>query len=148
MSRGATRSAQVELPITAAPEPVLEDLANKARRLFREEVTPAFQAAITRMTLKVAAPLLEAGPTYVSDAIAERDRKSVKLEWLVVLLLTAPDGVKHELVTLLNRIAGYKAPERAREITEAEELRIRRLAARRLAPVIADAIDAEVEAYR
>lgn len=149
MTRNNPRaSAQADLPLMAAPSPTLEDLADKARRAFREEVTPAFQAAVTRMTPKVAAPLLECGPTYLADAIAERDRKSVRLEWLVVLLMTAPDGAKHELVTLLNRLAGYKPPERARELTLEEEFRIWRAATERRAPGIVDGIKAEIEAAR
>lgn len=136
-------NSQPDLPFF--DEPSDADRAERGRRLWREELLPVVEAAVTRMTLKEVAHLLQQSAPAVSDALKERDRKGVRLEWLVVLLCTAPEAVRFELLAKLCRIAGYMAPERARKLTEAEEFRIWRAATKRLAPGIAELVEREIE---
>lgn len=141
---------QVEMPFV---EPTLstEEQAARAEKIWERRVLPVLAAAIHRLTLKECAELFDARPSYISDALAtgeqrrEEQRKRPPIPWLVALLVGAPEATKLELLTVLCGVAGYRAPERARQLTDREELRLRRAATRRLAPALADIIDREIE---
>lgn len=148
------KGLQVEMPLEQRP-PSTAELRAAGSRAWRGsddgEALPSppflevFTAAVARVGIKECVHLFDVQPTMLPDALRERDRKGPRLEWLITLLIAAPDAVKHELVTAINRIAGFRPPERRRELTADEELRVRRRATRRLAPAIADLIDQEVE---
>jgi hypothetical protein len=107
-------------------------------------VLPAIRIAVDRLTLKEAATICGTQPSQLSDALNERDRKSVKAEWLTALIVAAPEAIRRELVAAINRVGGYKPPEQLRELTPAEELAIWKRAVGRLSPGIVDAIEQEV----
>lgn len=136
---------QAVLPFEPAPPPSSDQLHAKGRTHFKNDVLPKVRAAIERLTQKECAVLFDSSPSGISDALEHRDRKRPALEWLVHLLVAAPEATKLELLAELCRIAGYKSPERAREMTAEEELAARKRATRRLAPGIADLIDREIE---
>lgn len=121
-----------------------EQQHDRGSRTYREQVLPIVRGTIERLTTKECASLFDVQPSAISDAIAGRDRKHVQLEWLVQLLMAAPEGSKLELLTTLCRIAGYKAPERARELTPEEQLRIYKRYAERV-PGMAELIAKEIE---
>lgn len=112
---------------------------------LRTEVMPAIASAVARVTLKECNALFNARQSHISDAIAFRDGRAFDIEWVLALLLAAPEATKLELLTALCRVAGYRAPERARELTDAEELRIWKKAVGRLAPGIVRDIEEEVD---
>ena len=136
--------AQTELPL---PERDLstEDLRAIAAKRWSDTVQPLLAAAIHRLGGKECAVLFDSSPSYISSAVKEQQGKSIAADWLVALLVAAPDATKLEILTELNRIAGFRAPERRREMTAEEELRARMRAMRRLAPAVADLIDREIE---
>lgn len=111
-----------------------------------ETVLAVVRLAVDRMTLKEVAFLLDTSPSFLADALAERDRKGVKAEWLIVLIIGAPPKVRAELVFEINRVAGFKAPELAKPLTDAQKLAIVLRAVKRLAPGIVSSIDEEVDA--
>lgn len=135
---------QTEIPFQVAV-PDSGDLRDRGVRAWRDRVLPMVRAAIERLTLKECAVLFDSSPSGISDALSERERKRPALEWLVVLLVAAPEATRLELLTELCRVAGYKAPERARELTAEEELRLWKRAVQRLAPGIAPQIEREVD---
>lgn len=136
--------SQTELALVAAPTSTKEQHA-RAEAIWQERILPIVRAAIERLTLKECAELFDAQPSGISDALAERERKRPAMEWLVALLVAAPEATKLELLTALCNLAGYKAPERARQLTPAEELQIYKRAVARLAPGIVPTIEQEVE---
>lgn len=138
------RQAELPLDPTTAP-PSAEELAERGRRLYADSIKPAFVRAVDRLTLKEVAWLTGASGPLILDAIAGRDRKSVKLEWLVVLLVAAPEDVRRELVVALNRVAGYQEPEKRKPLEPRDENRIWRRAVTKLAPGILPLIEEEID---
>lgn len=136
---------QTTLDLPPAAPPSIEELAERGRRVYAEAIVPAFKAAVDRMTLKEVAWLLKSTGPKILDAIDGRDRKSVRLEWLVVLLVAAPEDVRRELVAALNRVAGYQEPAKRKALEPADELRIYRRAVARLAPGILSNIEEEID---
>jgi hypothetical protein len=116
---------------------------------LRTAVMPAIASAVARVTLKECNALFNARQSHIGDAIAFREIngsvRAFDIEWVVALLLAAPEATKLELLTALCKVAGYRAPERARELTDAEELRIWKKAVGRLAPGIVHDIEEEVD---
>ena len=122
------------------------------------KVLEEIQALVRTLTPKEAVYLLDTSDTALADALAERtDREGRKrrlplpqsfvwhAEWLLMLLVAAPQADRDRLFGVLARELGYKAPERAKKLSEAEELRIWKRAVGRLAPGIESAIAAEIE---
>jgi hypothetical protein len=110
-----------------------------------ERVLRVVRLAIDRLTLKEVAFLLDTSPSMLADALAERDRKRFAAEWLVILITASPEPVRGELVAELNRCGDYRPPQRAKQLTPEEELRITRKALARIAPGLLPTIDAELE---
>lgn len=137
--------SQVELSFPPSPPPSSDKLRALAHATWLEDVLPVFAAAVQRVTPKEAAYLFDISSTYLSDALKEQQNKGVRLEWLVALLVAAPDAVKVELLGALCKVAGFRAPERRRELSEKEELAIYRRAVKRHAPAIAELAEREVE---
>lgn len=111
-----------------------------------DSVLAAVKVAVDQLTLKEAAFLLDTSPSQLSDALAERDRKSVRAEWLVTLLVGTPPKVRDAIMGELARVSGYKKPERAEKLTDKRRAEILTRAIARLAPGLEAAIDAELEA--
>lgn len=87
---------------------------------------PVLRAAIDRMTHKEAAYQFKTTGPGLTDALAERDRKRPAMQWLIQLLIAAPEAAKFELLSKLCDIAGYKPPERKEPLTDSEDARIAR----------------------
>jgi hypothetical protein len=136
---------QADLVFPERQPPTIEQQRALAAATYENEVLPLVAAAIARITSTRAAALFDARPSYLADALAQRQDKEVRLAWLVALLLDAPDANKLELLSKLCEIAGYRAPERSRQLTDGEENRMRKAALRRHAPALADLIDREIE---
>lgn len=136
--------SQSEFDFPALPEPDIETRAEQGHRAWDERLLPVIRAAIERIGPKTVAPLLGVGDTLMSDALAQRSRKGVRCEWLVVLLFTAPPSVRHELVAEINRLAGYEPPHRRKKISPEDELAIRKRETKRLAPGIEALIEEAV----
>lgn len=137
---------QVELAFPPAPAPTVERQCANAFAAYETEVLPLVAAAVARITATRAASLFDASPSYLADALKERQDKGVRLAWLVALLIDAPEATKLELLAKLCEIAGYRSPERARPMSPEEENRARRRAMGKfLAPELIALIEQEVE---
>lgn len=150
MSAKAQRATpQAELPMPLDSRPRDESAREKHVRghvVFLDEVLPIVRGVIERVTGKECAQLFDVQPSGLSEALtgtSPRGRET-HLEWLVQLLLHAPEGCKLELLTTLCNVAGYKAPERSRPLTESEQLRIYKRYAEKV-PGMADLIAKEIE---
>lgn len=113
--------------------------------VWRRRVLPAIATAVERVTPKECAELFDARPGGITDALAERDRKSPRAEWIVMLLIAAPEATKLELLTELCRIAGYAAPPKKKKLTQAERDRRRWEEAKRMAPGLVEVIDSLID---
>jgi hypothetical protein len=71
--------------------------------------------------IKELAYQVDSSPSLVSDALAERDRKRVAAEWLVTIILRAPEPAA---LALLQRLADLRGCEvsRRRALTAEEKL--------------------------
>lgn len=144
---------QTEIAFAPAPPPTTAQLRAEGVRQWNGDEDPdsdggfleVFAAAVARVGTKECVHLFNVQPSMLPDALKERERKGPRLDWLVILLVAAPEPVKHELIARLNAIAGYRPPQRRRELTEAEELRIWKRATARLAPGIVADIEQEVD---
>lgn len=58
---------------------------------------------------------------YLSDALLERDRKSIKAQWIPIILAMAPDASRRAILEVLSRPCGYDVSRR-RELTAEEKL--------------------------
>lgn len=134
--------AQIEI---AYPPPSAEDLANTARRLWQEKLLPAIRTAVDRQTLKEASFLMNVKGSMLSDALAGRTRKGMKVEWLLVLLMTLPEVSRHELLSELTRLCGYKPPERKKTLTSDDENNVIKRFLKTKAPGLLDALAKELE---
>lgn len=76
--------------------------------------------AIAQITPKDLCWRLGIKESYLSDAIAERDRKTIKASWVPVILAMAPDGARRAILEQLAKPVGYDV-ERRRELTDAEK---------------------------
>jgi hypothetical protein len=149
------RVPQTVLPIDGCREESPREKHARGRVVYEEQVLPAFRGAVERVSGKECTGLFDTAPSTLSSALSTSDetretaRKYVQLEWLVQLLLHAPDGVKLELLSKLCGLAGYRPPERKRKLSAAERAERRWDELKRLAPgllpMIDSAIDAELE---
>lgn len=112
---------------------------------FLDNFLPILRAAIDRVTAKEAAFLFDVKGSYLADALAPRDERYSRIEWLVILLVAAPDPVRAELLAELCRIGGYKKPERRRKKNDAEENEAYKRAIAKFAPGLVDLIEREVD---
>jgi hypothetical protein len=130
-----TAPAQTSLPFR-------KDVA--AERAW-DGVLEAIRAAVGEMGgVKELAYQVDASPSLVSDALAERDRKRVAAEWLVTLLLRAPEPCAAALLQRLAELRGYEV-KRRRPMTAEEKLeRLTEKLRARLGPLGA-ALAAEVD---
>lgn len=115
---------------------------------LRTEVMPAIAVACSRMG-KGLGNLFDARASHVADAIAFREIngsvRAFDVEWLVALLLAAPDATKLDLLATLCDVAGYRPPERKRKLNPVDENAALWRAIKKLAPGLAELIEQEVE---
>lgn len=58
--------------------------------------------------------------SYLSDAIVERDRKTIKASWIPVILAMAPDSARRAILEQMSKSVGYEVTRR-RELTPEEK---------------------------
>lgn len=97
-------------------------IADKARAMHRA-LLDILRSVVARVSLKEVAFMLDTSPSMVADALAERERKGVRLEWLPVLLGVADDGEREEILKLLADPFGFTV-QRRRKLTPTERLRV------------------------
>lgn len=76
-------------------------------------------SAITLITPKELCWRLGIKEQYLSDAIAERDRKTIKASWIPVILAMAPDSARQAILEELASGCGFDV--RRKKILTAEE---------------------------
>lgn len=102
-------------------------------------VRRAFAEVVEAMTAKAVCDRLDISPSQLSDALAERDRKRVAGEWIVRLIVLAPE--RHAM-HLLRALADLRDCDAVKRVPDpAEELRRYRETVARLAPAIAELAD-------
>lgn len=87
-----------------------------------EELREAFRLAIGAVGLKDAAYRLDVSPSLLSDALAERDRKGVRLEWLPAIILAAPEENALAIIGALARLRRFEVSRSKRVLSDAEKL--------------------------
>jgi hypothetical protein len=85
------------------------------------DLREAFRSAVAAIGLKEAAFRLDVSPSLLSDALAERDRKGLRLEWLPALLLIAPAEHAATILGLLASMRGLEVVRR-KALTPEEKL--------------------------
>src|SRR5690242_15162735 len=100
-----------QLPL--GPETIQQATHRRALAIVR--------AIVARVSPKEVAYALDVSPSALQDALAERERKGVRMEWLPTLLLLADDGERKDLLATIAGVAGY-CVERARPATPEERL--------------------------
>jgi hypothetical protein len=85
----------------------------------RVRLLAALRQAIEFVGLKEMSYRLDVSPTYLSDALHERDRKSVRLAWLPSILIAVPEAARAELLAEIAGVVGYTV-QRAKVLTDAE----------------------------
>ena len=86
------------------------------------ETLEAIKEIVSSVGLKQLAYDLDVSPSLLGDALAERDRKGVRAEWLPTLLARASDMQAEALLTALAGPRGFDV-ERREVLTAEEELR-------------------------
>ncbi len=74
---------------------------------------------------KEVAYALDIGPSLLSDALVERERKYLKAKWVSIIVRMAPPEMQAEWVRLTADPLGFKMPERKRAKTPEERDRER-----------------------
>lgn len=85
----------------------------------------------------------DAKPSLVADALAGRNHKHVRIEWLLVLLDLAPPVHRERLLVALTAPLGYTLGRRA-QLSPEDELTALRRTVQRLAPVVLELADKEL----
>lgn len=95
---------------------------------------------------KEVAYALDIGPTLLSDALREQERKFIKAKWFkIVLRMPAlPDEMRAEYVRMINAQNGFKKPERIQPKTPEESRRQERAWLAQHAPAVLAMMDKEV----
>lgn len=72
----------------------------------------AIREAVVVITPKELAYRLDIQPSYLSEALAGRDRKGVRAEWLPTILAMAPDALRHSILAELAAPLGFEVVRR------------------------------------
>ena len=89
---------------------------------FDTAVLPAIQNAVARVTLKEFAFACDSSPSLLSDKLAERNGKGLRVRELCTLVEIAPPAAEQELLAALITPRGFEAPKRREPLTAAEKL--------------------------
>lgn len=96
--------------------------ADAAAETAADELREAFKLAVGALGLKDAAYRLDVSPSLLSDAIAERDRKGVRLAWLPAILLAAPEEHALSILNALAKLRRFQIVRTHRPLTPEEKL--------------------------
>lgn len=114
------------------------------REVWKVELDWA-RRCVTELGAKEVCYWLDIAPSTLSEALAERDKKALKGEWVRVLVMMAPQSLREEWLRL---VAGpmHFVVERRKKLTPEQELRAMKRAIAKLAPGLEEAIETEVDA--
>lgn len=85
---------------------------------------------------KFVAGELDIAPSHLTDALLERERKSVKGEWIDKLLMLADEGLRRDWLAIVCSALGFEMPAPIRTRTAEERLAdLERVITERLGPV-------------
>jgi len=109
--------------------------ANEAARHVHARVLDVVRQVVATVTLKQLAYDLDVSPSTLSDALAGREHRSFRLEWLPVVLSRATDVQRVALLSALAEPSGFEVARR-RVLTPEERLaRLEALVSTRLGDV-------------
>lgn len=108
-----------------------------------DHVLAIAKAAVAAVTLKEFAYRVDAQPSGVADALAERDRKRLAAEHLLALLTMAPEDHRRALLDAIARPLGYRV-ERVVPLTPSEEVAATRAYLAKMAPGLLAGLDKEI----
>jgi hypothetical protein len=99
----------------------LLDQAPPVSTLWRDEILPEIQRIVSFIGLKQAAFDLDAKPSALSHALAERERHYVRAEWIPYFLAKAPDDA------LADKLAAIRGLETARPAALTPEQKLNKI---------------------
>jgi len=108
-----------------------------------DELLAKLRIAVDAMGLKVAAAECDLSPSQLGDALAERDRKSLRIRPLIALLRVMPADLRDGILRSLVAPFGFELRAR-KPMTPSEELAETRSLLAQLAPGLLPIIDGRV----
>ncbi|MBA2718908.1 MAG: hypothetical protein H0U52_06675, partial [Chloroflexi bacterium] len=118
------------------------DAAHVGGDVWSEELA-WLRRAVGVLGHKLVAGELDIAPSTLTDALLERERKSIKGEWIAKIRQLSSDAMRQEWLRIVSRPLGYE-PERLASMTPEEELRLVRELLKVEAPSVLRAIDKEL----
>lgn len=100
------------------------DPASEGGSVWVEELA-WLRRAVDVLGHKHVAAELDIAPSTLTDALLERERKSIKGEWIAKVRHMCSDSMREEWLRIVSRPLGYE-PERVAPLTADEELRLLR----------------------
>lgn len=107
------------------------------------EILAWFRRAVDCLGNKEVAFRLDIGPSQLTDALNERERKDIKAKWFRTVLRMCPEVLVREYFEIEGRQLGYRI-ERVKARTPEEELREMRELLKREAPGVLAIVDKEL----
>lgn len=114
--------------------------SDQARATWRR-MLDVLRAVIARLGLKEVAFACDVSASQLADALAERDRKGVRAEWLPVVLQLANEVEREALLSELAGGAGYVVERRVNLTPEQRIERLEALVRKRFGEAGADLVD-------
>jgi len=113
-----------------------------------DEILAWFRRAVDCLGHKEVAYRLDIGPTQLSDALNERERKDIKAKWLCKVRrlceISGRDVLVREYLEIISKQHGYEEPKRKRARTPEEEVAAMREVLKREAPGVLAILDKEL----
>lgn len=91
-----------------------EDLWTQQRRWVRN--------AVDLLGHKFVAAELDIGPSQLTDALLERERKDIKARWIVKLLELVPEPLKREWHRIALDATGYEPDVKLKQVKSSDEI--------------------------
>lgn len=108
-----------------------------------DHVLETAKIAVAAVTLKEFSFRVDAQPSNLADAIAERDRKRLAAEHLLALITMAPEDNRIALLVAIAKPLGYRV-ERVLPLTPTEEIKATRDYLAKMAPGLLAGLDKEI----
>lgn len=118
------------------------DPASEGGSVWKDELA-WLRRAVDVLGHKHVAAELDIAPSTLTDALLERERKSIKGEWIAKIRHMCSDGLRQEWLRIVAKPLGYEV-ERMATMTPEEELRRMRELMQREAPMLLKALDKEI----
>lgn len=104
---------------------------------------PMVRSVVDFIGLKECAWRCDTSPSMLADALAERNHRYLRVEWLLAILDAAPVAVRETAMKPLAATVGFDISRR-RELTPEEELAALRRIVARVAPIALEQADKEM----